>query len=84
MATKNESHVTTDHDTIRKWVVKRGGHPATVKSRADDNEAGILRIDFPGYSGKETLEEISWEEFFQKFDEENFAFRYQEHTASGD
>jgi len=84
MATKTESHVTIDHDTIRKWVEQRGGHPATVKSTGDQDEPGILRIDFPGYSGKETLEEISWEEFFQKFDEENLAFLYQEQTAGGD
>jgi hypothetical protein len=43
----------------------------------------VLRIDFPGYSGKDTLAEISWDEFFEKFDEKKLAFLYQEKTATG-
>jgi hypothetical protein len=76
------SRVTTDHDQIRSWVEERGGQPATVKSTAD-NGTGILRIDFPGYSGEESLEHVSWDDFFQKFDDNNLAFLYQEKTASG-
>ena len=45
------SHTTTDHDEIRKWAEARGGKPATVKRTESDGEAGVLRIDFPGYSG---------------------------------
>lgn len=80
----SQSHTTTDHDTIRRWVEKRGGHPATVSATAEPGEAGILRIDFPGYGGEETLEEISWDEFFEKFDAAGLAFLYQEHTAEGE
>jgi len=72
----NESKTTTEHKTIRAWSEARGGKPATVKSTERDGEAGILRIDFPGYSGGGSLEEISWEEFFKKFDEKNLAFLY--------
>lgn len=80
-----ESHVTTDHEEIRRWVEARGGHPSTVKGTQQGGEpAGLLRIDYPGYSGEERLEEISWEEFFQKFDESNLAFVYQEETTEGD
>jgi len=68
---------------IRKWVEKRGGRPATVKESKDTTGAGILRIDFPGYGGKEQLEEIDWETFFQKFEESKLAFLYQEETANG-
>jgi hypothetical protein len=50
----------------------------------DDESTGVLRIDFPGYSGEDSLEEISWEEFFQKFDENNLQFLYQEETADGE
>jgi hypothetical protein len=42
-----------------------------------------LRIDFPGFSGAQSLEQISWEEFFEKFDEQDLAFLYQETTARG-
>ncbi len=80
----SESKTTTDHKTIQKWSEARGGKPATVKSTEKDGEAGVLRIDFPGYSGAGSLEEISWDEFFEKFDEKNLAFLYQEHTSSGE
>ena len=57
-----ESKTTTDHNTIRKWVEERGGHPATVRGTGDRDEPGVLRIDFPGYRGKDRLEEISWDD----------------------
>ncbi|SRR5579884_1880515 len=78
-----ESKTTTDHRTIRKWVEERGGHPATVRGTGDD-EAGVLRIDFPGYSGKDRLEEISWDEWFEKFDEKQLAFLYQDKMRDGE
>lgn len=61
----------------------RGGHPATVKrTRRGGQAAGILRIDFPGYSGRETLKEISWDEWFDAFEENNLAFLYQDEKNS--
>jgi len=78
MATESsESKVTTDHDEIRRWVEERGGHPAEVKGTE------LLRIDYPGFSGEDRLEEISWEEFFDAFEENNLAFLYQEKTKDG-
>ncbi len=69
---------TTDHDTIRKWVEDRGGWPACVKGTGGEGDPGLLRIDFPGYSGEGKLEKISWEEFFEKFDENDLVFLYQD------
>ena len=80
----SESKTTTDHKTIQAWAEARGGKPSTVKRTEQGDEAGVLRIDFPGYSGAGSLEEISWNEFFQKFDEKHLAFLYQEHTSSGE
>src|SRR4051794_34782775 len=71
-----KTRITTDHDEIRRWAEERGGVPATVKATEQDGEPGILRIDFPGFSGEGTLEQISWEDFFRKFDENNLAFVY--------
>ncbi len=80
-----ESQTTTDHETIRKWAEKRHGRPATVKSTATKGQAaGILRIHFPEYSGAEELQEISWDEFFKKFEESKLAFLYQEKKADGE
>jgi hypothetical protein len=78
-----EAKVTTNHDEIRAWVEERGGHPARVKGTENKKSPGVLRIDYPGYSGEDTLEPISWEEFFKGFEENNLAFLYQEETKDG-
>src|SRR5919199_4954954 len=78
-----ESKTTTNHQEIKKWVEARGGKPATVKRTGGKDDAGILRINFEGYSGEESLEEISWEEFFDKFEEKELAFLYQDKTKEG-
>jgi hypothetical protein len=69
---------TTDHDTIRKWVEARGGHPARVKGRGP---GGILRIDFG--EPEESLEQISWDDFFKVFDENDLSFLHQDKTEDG-
>jgi len=74
---------TTDHDVIKKWVEDRGGWPAHVKGTGDGDDPGMLRIDFKGYSGAESLEKIPWEVFFKKFDEKHLAFLYEETTRDG-
>jgi hypothetical protein len=82
-ATRRQSaKTTTNHDTIRRWAERRGAHPATVIGTTNDT-AGVLRLDFPGYRGKGTLKEISWDQFFKKFDREKLALLYQEKTAGG-
>ena len=78
-----ESEVTTNHEEIQTWVEDRGGHPARVIGTDKGDSGGILRIDYPGYSGEETLEPISWAEFFEAFEENNLAFLYQEETKDG-
>ena len=84
-SSEHGSHVTTDHDEIRSWVEERGGFPATVRSTAGKgHRPGILRIDYPGYSGVESLQRIDWDDFFKKFEKEKLAFLYQDETAGGD
>jgi hypothetical protein len=78
-----ESRTTTDHNEIRSWVEERGGHPARVRDTERKGSPGLLRIDYPGYSGAETLEAISWDEFFMGFDENNLAFLYQDRLKDG-
>lgn len=80
----SDSKVTTNHDQIRRWVEERGGSPARVKGTAAKGTGGLLRIDYPGFSGEETLEKISWEEFFSAFDQNQLAFLYQEKLESGE
>jgi hypothetical protein len=74
----SESQTTTDHQKIREWAEARGGKPARVKDTGSGDDPGILRIDFPGGSGEDSLEEISWDEWFEAFEDNNLAFLYQE------
>jgi hypothetical protein len=78
-----ESKVTTNHEEIRQWVEDRQGKPARVTGTGD-GDAGLLRIDFPEYGNEGKLEEISWDDFFKKFEEEKLAFLYQEEKKSGE
>jgi hypothetical protein len=78
---ESQSDTTIDHDEIRRWAEERDGAPATVKGTGKKNDAGILRLDFEPKD--QELEEISWDEFFDKFEQEGLAFLYQEQTAEG-
>lgn len=78
----HEAQVTTDHDEIRRWVEARGGRPAVVKG-TERGDSALLRIDYPGFSGEDTLEPIEWDEFFEIFDENNLGFLHQDKTADG-
>jgi hypothetical protein len=59
----------TDHDEIRRWADDRGGHPACVRGTGRGEDGGMIRIDFPGYSGEQSLQPIDWDEWFEKFEE---------------
>ena len=80
----SSSKTTTDHKEIQKWVESRGGKPVTVRGTGDEDEPGVLRIDFPGGAGSDRLEEIAWDDWCAKFDENQLAFLYQDKKASGE
>ncbi|PST24033.1 hypothetical protein C7U60_10015 [Mesorhizobium plurifarium] len=71
---------TIDHDTIRNWIEAREGQPARVKG-ATEGGGGLLRVDFG--KPEDTLEKISWDEFFKIFEQENLAFLHQDMTDDG-
>ena len=72
---------TIDHDEIQEWVESHGGHPSMVKSTTRNGRGGLLRIDFPGFSGEDTLKEVSWPDFFKQFEESQLAFLYQDDSS---
>lgn len=80
---KHSGHFTTDHEEIRRWAEERGAKPAHVRGTGNKKDVGMLRLDFPGYSGEGSLEPISWDEWFKKFDESGLALLYQDKTADG-
>jgi hypothetical protein len=79
--------VTTDHDEIRKWAQARGGRPAAVRStHGKGGGIGIIRLEFPDapHAKDQNLEEISWDEFFEKFDEAKLALLYEDERPGGE
>lgn len=81
----SKSVITKDHDEIRRWATEREGVPAFVKGTGEDGEPGVLRIHFHDANelGQEKFEKVSWEDFFEKFDDEGLGFLYQDETAAG-
>src|SRR3954463_15919787 len=81
-----EAKTTTDHDEIRKWAEARGGRPAVVRSTHGKGGNGIIRLEFPDAPNAkdDALEEISWEEWFEKFDESGLSVLSQEKMGGGD
>lgn len=75
--TERSAQVTTDHELIKRWVEDHGGHPAKVKGTGGKDDVGMLRIDFDDPLPDTKLQSISWEDFFQKFDESDLAFLYR-------
>ncbi len=80
------SKTTQDHDEIQQWAESRGAKPAEVASTERGGQTGILRLEFPNATNANdsALKEISWDEFFEKFDASGLALVYQEETADGE
>ena len=76
-----EANTTIDHATVRRWAEARGGKPARVKGTEDRSGEVILRFDFA--EPDESLEKISWDEFFRTFDDRKLALLHQDQTSDG-
>jgi hypothetical protein len=74
-----KSKTTRDHDIIRRWAEERGGKPTMVEGTK------ILRFNFdePGGDDDEKLKEVSWEEFFEVFDNSDLTFLHTDETHGG-
>lgn len=78
----SRAKTTIHHETIRQWAEERGGTPAQVKSTGTQQQPGVLRIDYPGFTGEDTLEPIEWDTFFEAFEANELAFLYQDDPDS--
>ena len=78
------TRTTTDHDEIREWVEARGAEPGCVTGTGESDGLESLRIDFSEAEDDPDLESISWDAFFEKFEDADFAFRYQDQKHNGE
>ena len=85
---EHESHpgqslVTRSHDVILQWAEKRNAMPATVPGTEHDGHVGVLRFDIPGWGSRTSLEHVTWEQWFETFDERKLVMIYQDHMRNG-
>jgi hypothetical protein len=73
----------TDHNEIRQWAEQRDAQPTSVKGTGGNDDVGMIRLDFPGYSGQGSLEPIGWDDWLSKFDESNLALLVQDERTDG-
>ena len=54
-----------------------------MRGTGGGEDVGMIRLDFPGFSGEQSLEHIEWDDWLQKFDESGLALLVQDTTADG-
>jgi hypothetical protein len=76
---------TRDHALIRRWAEAHHAEPATGErtpsgpTTVDVNDGGAgIRFNHPGVG---RFRPITWDEFFDNFDEHGLAFVYERETA---
>lgn len=76
------SKTTRNHDEIRRWAQEHGAVPCEVMGTERNGDAGVLRFEFNNAPNRNdrNLKEISWDEFFTKFDQNNLQLLYQDHS----
>lgn len=67
-----ETRRTTDPQEIQDWAVLHDARPAALEMETGPD---LLRFRFPG--DQEGLHEISWDEFFELFEEEGLEMLFQ-------
>jgi len=79
----HSGRVLTDTDEIREWAEERGAKPSCVKGTMKGDGSCMLRLDFPGYSGEDSLEEIDWDQWAEQFERSKLALIVDDKTAGG-
>jgi len=78
-----KQYYTTDHFIIQDWAEYRYGHPARIKNFEDVFYHGGLVVHFEDDEPDLDIEDISWEEFFHIFDDNNMVFMFSRNKPSG-
>jgi hypothetical protein len=78
-----ESLATRSHDVILQWANDRSAMPATVPDAEADGHFGVLRFDIPSHGTGQSLEHVSWTEWFATFDDRKLVMIFQERLRNG-
>ena len=77
----SKASLTSNRNTITRWVEARGGKPAHVARTADPGKVGLLRIDL--MQSNRELEHISWDQWFEKLDEKGLSVALRDDNVDG-
>src|SRR5256885_552518 len=86
--TKKEGRYKGREEEVAARIVNKqrreAGETKSQRGGGRGGDTGMIRLDFPGFSGAESLQEIDWDEWFRAFDENDLGLLVQETTASGE
>lgn len=73
-----QGKVTTDHGLIKKWAEARHGYPAVIRKITDAGMDLVLSFVFPDIETEGIARKLSWDEFFERFDQQRLVFVYDD------
>jgi hypothetical protein len=74
-AESGRTETTTDHDAIQEWVEGHGSTAAQVSEPVGDDPGSLAVV--PTDIDDDSVDLLSWDEFFEIFEDEELAFVYQ-------
>jgi hypothetical protein len=69
-----QGKITTDRTVIQSWAHARQGQPALVRK----GQNPVLAIVFPDCDSAVVERGLSWNEFFDRFEQQRLVFMYQD------
>ncbi|HYC71958.1 MAG TPA: hypothetical protein VEB66_12170 [Opitutaceae bacterium] len=73
---------TIDHRRIRRWAEDRKGRPVAVKYAGTD-PAATLRFEFGDRRVDPDVDELTWTDFFERFEDLRLAFVHDRDGPNG-
>ncbi|MCW9054414.1 MAG: hypothetical protein OQJ98_00285 [Candidatus Pacebacteria bacterium] len=67
---------TKNFSNVKKWIESHGGFPVVISGVTDEDTDRPLVMDIAFDPNNTEVERIEWEEFFDWFERENLALRY--------
>lgn len=74
---------TSNRDEIRAWIESHNAFPARLKGAGENEYDAKSEYEIAFDRDTDSLEEISWEEFFEFLEDHNLALRYNNEAEGG-
>lgn len=74
---------TIEHRVVREWAEKRGLVPTTIRGTWGSDLPTPLQLTEPEADADPARIELTWDQFFEIFEDRQLAFTYQDDDVSG-